>query len=178
MAKTKKKIIADRFQAIDLYSDNFNFVIKGNQKKTTFTGAIFSILVAIFVIFYSHQKLLELVNYDDTHIIEVVSQRVVLESDVFTSSMGLQVAFAITAYDGNTESIEDEEIGVLKAFFISWGENYVDYNEETLSLTGITEIPTRNCTGADFGLSSDWSVQENEDMLTGGNSKFYPMNKQ
>ena len=49
--------------------------------------------------------------------------------------MGLQVAFAITAYDGNTESIEDEDIGVLKAFFISWGENYVDYNiQETVQV--------------------------------------------
>ena len=47
--------------------------MKGNRKKSTFTGSFFSIIVAIFVIFYSHQKFLELVNYDDTHIIEVVS---------------------------------------------------------------------------------------------------------
>ena len=46
----------------------------------------------------------------------------------------------------------------------------VDFNEETLSLTGLTEVQTRNCTAEDFGLSSDWLTQENREMLTGGTS--------
>ena len=41
--------------------------------------------------------------------------------------MGLQVAFAITAFDGSADSIEDEDYGTLKPYYNHWGENILNY---------------------------------------------------
>ena len=119
---------------------------------------------------------MQLVNYEDSHIIEVVSERVISETEIFTSSMGFEVAFGITAFDESSELIEDEEIGTMKAFYVSWGDNSA-YTNDTLSLTGLTEIPLRPCTAEDFGLSETLE-QLNTDMISGGNSKFYPMSNE
>ena len=59
-------------------------------------------------------------------------------------SRGLQYAFGITAYDGNQESIEDPTIGTMKAYYKTWGLS------ELAADVLFEEIPSRNCTVADF----------------------------
>ena len=59
--------------------------------------------------------------------------------------MGLNVAFGLTAFDGVSESIEDETIGTLKAYYLSWGISDVKVNGDSQGLSGFTEIPTRPC---------------------------------
>ena len=64
----------------------------------------------------------------------------------------------------------------MKPYYVNWGatnDNVV--NAESLSLTGFTEIPTRPCVAEDFGLDPETLERVNTDYLTGGNSKFYPI---
>ena len=39
----------------------------------------------------------------------------------FTSDKGFMIAYAITAYDDNMESIEDPRYGQLNAYYKQWG---------------------------------------------------------
>lgn len=69
------------------------------------------------------------------------------ESDhTFKDTDGLMLAFGITAYDDNQESIEDPRYGRLKAYYKTWG---LDDSESGVTFT---EIPSSYCTRAELGL--------------------------
>ena len=51
----------------------------------------------------------------------MVSQRDAYFDDNYVYSKDLMYAFGITAYDGNSEPIEDPSYGVLKPYYKSWG---------------------------------------------------------
>ena len=55
---------------------------------------------------------------------------------------GFAIGAAITDFDGNLESIEDEEIGVVKFFMKSWTGPF----DEVV----FTELPVSQCTETDF----------------------------
>ena len=39
----------------------------------------------------------------------------------FDTNNGLMIAFGLTAYDDNLESIEDSDYGQIKAYYKTWG---------------------------------------------------------
>ena len=84
------------------------------------------------------------------------------EPDGFTSNKedGMQFAFGITAYDSNTEIIEDPQYGNLKARLHAWGFGAQGEG-------GGGELETHPCTQEELGLSDD---SENE-------SLFYPIHE-
>ena len=57
----------------------------------------------------------------------------------FKTDDGLQIAFGITAYDENYESIENPDYGDLKAYYKTWG--FEDAPGEVF-----TEIISKQCT--------------------------------
>ena len=61
---------------------------------------------------------------------------------MFGPEDGFRIAAAISRFDGDAESIEDEEIGVLRFFIKSW--------TGPLDEIVFTELPTRQCTETDF----------------------------
>ena len=76
----------------------------------------------------------------------MVSQKDAHFGPDYVFSEGLNYAFGITAYDSNREPIEDPSVGVLKAFYKSWGIKEgggVDFEE----------LPTRNCTDAELHIN-------------------------
>ena len=75
-----------------------------------------------------------------------------------TTDDGLMIAFGITDFDDETESIEDASYGRLKGVDKTWG------NENTQGVN-FEEIPVKKCTRAQLGLpeiegdlDSDYSV--------------------
>ena len=62
------------------------------------------------------------------------------------------------AYDGNEESIEDPEIGIVKFYLKQWGLN------DTPGIS-FTEVKTRPCREDDFNWDNN------------PKSKFFPVNK-
>ena len=68
--------------------------------------------------------------------------------DIISSDYGLQFAFAITAYDGNRESIEDPRYGTVNAKYVTWGMSEsvqaADNSQDYLSY--------HICTREDLGL--------------------------
>ena len=62
---------------------------------------------------------IKLFTFDETSI--MVSKREAYFDSDYVYSDGLAFAFAITAYDGNPEPIEDPTIGVLRPYYRSWG---------------------------------------------------------
>ena len=57
---------------------------------------------------------------------------------IFGPENGFRVAAAISGFDGNMESIEDEEIGIVRFVIKSW--------TGALDSVVFTELPTRPCT--------------------------------
>ena len=133
-----------------------------------------TVFLAILCVLYAHSRWMQLKKYEDSFIAISTNERGKTELEIMSSSMGFNTAFAITAYDDSPDAIEDEDIGILKPYYVTWGENNT-MNGESLSLSGYTEIPTRPCIAEDFGLNPETLERENTDFITGGNSKFYPV---
>ena len=66
----------------------------------------------------------------------------------FTTEDGFSVAFALSAYDSETEFIEDPDYGTLKAYHYEWGF-------EASQGSRWREIETRSCTEEDLYLNED-----------------------
>ena len=71
----------------------------------------------------------------------------------FGAADGLFLAAALTEYDGNTESIEDERYGKLIIEQYGWG-----YNGETASRS--TPLETHQCSDIELGLETDIEAGE------------------
>ena len=85
----------------------------------------------------------------------------------FNTDSGLQIAFAITAYDSNREPIEQPEYGELKAYYKSWG--IMDTND-----VHFEELQTDYCTREQLGLFEDADEVKITDRE---GSLFYPTHK-
>ena len=73
------------------------------------------------------------------------------------------IAFGLTAYDENYESIEDDDYGTLKAFYKTWGMADAPGVE-------FTEIPSAPCTRAQLGLPDEETGEQKPGL-------FYPLHK-
>ena len=62
---------------------------------------------------------LKLLEFEDTDL--MYSARDSFFDSDFVYSEDLWYAFGVTAYDSNTESIEDPSIGTLRPYYKSWG---------------------------------------------------------
>ena len=98
---------------------------------------------------------IKLATFDDTDVM-LSSKKAHFDPD-YVFSKNLMFSFAITAYDGNPDPIEDASIGVIKPYYKKWGL------DETVSEVQFEELPTRPCTKAEFHLNSE----------TDPNSKFF-----
>jgi hypothetical protein len=66
----------------------------------------------------------------------------------FNTDDGLQMAFGLTAYDDDYESIEDDDYGTLKMIYKTWG---ID-DEDEANGEGFVEVPSAFCTPAQLGM--------------------------
>ena len=64
-------------------------------------------------------------------------------NDKIGAKEGFAIAATISSFDGNPNSIEDEEIGTIKFFTKSWGEEFDDD-------INFKELKQKKCTDADY----------------------------
>jgi len=107
-----------------------------------------TLLVSIAIIGYSTLKFLSLVDFGETNIMVFTKESFFVTEDQFTTDDGLMIAFGITAYDENYESIEDPDYGDLKAYYKTWGFENAPGEE-------FTEIPSSFCTHEQLGINED-----------------------
>ena len=48
--------------------------------------------------------------------------------------MGFNIAFGLTVYDGNKESIEDPDIGEVVAYYRSWGQDPTNWTVDVTQI--------------------------------------------
>ena len=105
-----------------------------NRKNfTSGKGCFLTVLLMITIIFYATLQSIKLLTFDETDIM-VSSRDAYFDSD-YLYSEGLNFAFGLTAYDGDSEPIEDPSIGVLRPYYKTWGlkEDEVGVDFELLS---------------------------------------------
>ena len=73
----------------------------------------------------------------------------------FTQESGMEVAYAITAYDSNQEPIEDPRYGILKAYYKTWGLS-------TGKGVQWTELADQYCSKQELGLNDEGKIIENQ----------------
>lgn len=103
-------------------------------------------MFAITVIaIYGIMQYMRLIKHQEPDIMVSVMDSHFESDHTFKDTDGLMLAFAITAFDENQESIEDPQYGRLKAYYKTWGL------DDSAGVT-FTEIPSSYCTRAELGL--------------------------
>ena len=129
----------------DAFAQSFRFRLpEGKEKFQSCKGCCLTLLLLTVLVFYGVMQSIKLVTFDETDV--MVSQRDAYFDTNEVYSDNLMYAFGITAYDSNREPIEDPSIGQLKPYYKNWGikeSNGVDFEE----------LPTRNCTEAEFHIN-------------------------
>ena len=95
----------------------------GALEIDSWVGTVCTLLLFLFIFAYALQKLEVLVNKRDTDLLSVIVKNNLSYSDVFDSSMGLNIAAAFTAYDGEQDPIDDPTVGEVVFNHFAWGEN-------------------------------------------------------
>ena len=86
-------------------------------------GALISIFILVSALVYASLKWEIMTRYGDTTIIYKEVEHYYTFEDSVTQRMDFNVAFGLTAYDGSTEIIEDEDYAIVIPTMHSWGWN-------------------------------------------------------
>ena len=113
------------------------------------------------VITYGVLKYAIMKKYGDTNVQTSMKEYFYDDDDILSDSLGFNVAFGLSDFDGKPDFIEDPDYGTTKAVYRQWGF-------ETESGTEVDELKLRNCTAADFGFDEDGNriTDEFKDSLT------------
>ena len=107
---------------LDCFGAEFNFNLpEEGYKIRTCSGMVVTFCVLIIIIFYGTMQFLRLMNTEQPSVMISVRDHYFDVDDEFTSDEGLMLAFGITAFDINYESIEDASYGQIKAYYKTWG---------------------------------------------------------
>lgn len=106
-----------------------------------------TLILVLTCIFYGAMQSIKLLTFDETDV--MISARDSYFDSNFEYSENLNYAFGITAYDSNPEPIEDPSIGVLKAYYKSWGI------KAGIGGVDFEPLPTRQCTNAELHIKNE-----------------------
>ena len=105
----------------DYYREPLNLLLPDNQRSyRTFLGSVMSLITFMILTFYAAYKITELVDHTDFQLQVASSENHFKPYDAFSSEHGFVIGAAVTSYDQNPESIEDEEIGTVKFYMKTW----------------------------------------------------------
>ena len=136
-----------KLRKLDWFEDEFVFRLPdGKKSKKSWEGFVITMLAISVVIIYAGMQFIRLMQFGEPSI--MVHERVSYFDDdfEFSADKGFMIAYALTAYDDNTESIEDPRYGQLKGYFRTWG---LDDKRETT----FTPLPFDFCSKEQLGLS-------------------------
>ena len=104
----------EKLLSFDKFGDGFHFKLPGNRDTHgTITGALLSILMVVTLSFYSITMLEQLILFGGTVVTQSVRDSYYKPSNLFPTEIpelhggNFNLAFGLTAYDGNPKSIDD-----------------------------------------------------------------------
>ena len=113
------------FAKFDNFGQGFRWNLPG-KKETLGTpfGATISILMSCILIFYGILQMHRLIKFGETIVMTSVKDSYYTFNDEFPNDIEelqyrkFQIAFALTAYDGNPDPIDDPKYGRLYARYV------------------------------------------------------------
>ena len=119
-------------------------------------GAVCTVILAFIVLIFAIVKLNVLIERTEYDVIIESFEYNFDQNNQFGLDDGFAIAAAITAYDSNESSIEDDRIGTIQFYLKHWTGTQI---------FGFSRLKQRPCTTQDFG--TDETSQYG----------FYPLNK-
>ena len=148
----------------DLYEKPFNFLMPDHRDRyRTILGSFLSILTFVLVLLYAGYKFGNLVNYEDYKLMKFEQENFYPMREPFTSDHGFMLAAGVSKYNGETEPLEDPEIGTVKIYKKTWDSQDINGNGGLK----FEEIPTEPCLEQDFGGGDDSLFYETKDVSAG-----------
>lgn len=137
-----------KLQSLDQFAEGPSFKLKlGQEKLVTFTGALLTILLNIITGVFLYSKIMVLYYESDVTIVSNLAEGALTFDDKFSAEQGLFVAAALTAYDGETEIVEEPRYGELVIQHFSWG------NVGSLE-SSVEDLVSHPCSEQELGLST------------------------
>ena len=136
--------VEDKVLDVDRFGQSFQFKLpNGKDVYTSWLGFGCTLILYLILISYGIFKAKILIKFGDSTIIQSVQDSYFTDEKVHGQDDGFQLAFGITAYDGNPEPIDDPTYGRIVARYETWGLE---------GSPGLSEIPIKQCSYEDLGL--------------------------
>ena len=115
------------YEGLDRFGKSFRFNFEGKRYFQTNFGASITILMRIMLLSYAALQLHRLQKFGETVITSSETESFFDYEYAFPKDItdlhydNFNIAFGITAYDGDTEPIDDPKYGRIFARYDSWG---------------------------------------------------------
>ena len=133
--KRKASYLGKKFKGLDEYSESAGLRLgyDDNDSYVSYMGALLTCIVSILTAVYSYDKIMVLAHGKDVTIIMNTIESAYSTEDTFSADDSFFIAAALTAYDSNTEIIEEKKYGELVIEHQVWGDGVsvakpVDYH--------------------------------------------------
>ena len=105
----------------DLYEKPFNFLMPDHRDRyRTILGSFLSLITFVLVMGYAGYKFGNLLDYKDYKLMKFEQENFYPMREPFGTKHGFMLAAGVSEYNGETEPIEDEEIGTVKLYKKTW----------------------------------------------------------
>ena len=122
--KSKLSMVHKALASFDTNAESLEFQISsGSTEVKTLLGSLLSFISLGIVLAYAYLKFLIMKERDDTSIMISDKENWFDDNDILSDSLGFNVAFGLTYFDGSPEFLEDPDYGTLQARYREWGLN-------------------------------------------------------
>ena len=102
----------------DTFGESPSLSLSGGISKIgTVMGTIVTALLISALVWYGYEKMEIMMKYDDTNIMISKREWMYNDTQILSDKFNFNIAFGITEYDGSPESVEDPDIGTVKAYY-------------------------------------------------------------
>ena len=104
----------------------------GNERYKSLLGSLLNVIRVSAVLVYASYKWVGLRSQNDANIQTNVESNYFGDDLVFNWENGFKVGFGVTAYNWHVDTVEDPQIGTIKAYLRRWGgdeQTSVEYSE-------------------------------------------------
>ena len=121
---------------------------EGGEAYVSYMGACLTALLYAITGIFLYSKVMVLYKISDVTILSSIGEGAFTPEDKFSASNGMFLAAALTAYDGETEPIEEAKYGKLTIGHYGWGNG----GDGTLG-SQAAEVENHNCSDYELGLA-------------------------
>ena len=114
--------IKSSFKGIDDFGQSFQMKLDGSSIEIqSYMGSALTIIMGLITIMFTYTKIITLIEKNDVDLMYALMENAIDFREPFSTTNGLFLAAALTAYDSNTEIVEEERFGELIIEHFGWG---------------------------------------------------------